>query len=85
MNGVAYGGVAVIWRESLGKFSEVVYKNPDKIEVLIAAGSIKGHSRKLVVIACYLPPGYSKIRGTTALDYVEGRIIDIKKDTRTCM
>ena len=78
-NGVAYGGVAVVWRENIGKFSEVVCKNPDKFEVFVAAGSLKGHSRKIIVVACYLPPGYNKIRGQLALDYIEARIVDMKK------
>ena len=59
-NGVAYGGVAIICREDLGRIEEVKIKNPQNFEVLVAAASLKGHSRKFVVVACYLPPGYSK-------------------------
>ena len=51
-NGVSYGGVAVIWRESLCCFKKIEIKNPDGFEVLPCVGAIQGHSRKLVVIAC---------------------------------
>lgn len=43
-NGVAYGGVALVWREAVGSFRLVELKNPKPFEVLVGAGSIKGHS-----------------------------------------
>ena len=78
-NGVVYGGVAVVWRHSMGLFKQVPVKNEEHYEVLIAAGSLKGHSRKLVVVACYIPPGYSKQRGQGALDHVEDVVIEMKR------
>ena len=66
-NGVSYGGVAIVWKESLGRFREVKIKNPG-FELLAAAGSIKGHKRKIVIIGCYLPPGYNRHRGAAALE-----------------
>ena len=61
-NGVSYGGVAVVWRKKFANFSEVKLKlkNEGRFEVLTASGSIKGHRRKLVVLACYIPPGYCR-------------------------
>ena len=78
-NGVCYGGVAVIWRETLGVFTEVRLKNPQLYEVLVVAGSVKGHRRKLVIVAGYLPPGYDKQRGKGALDYIEEVVIEVKR------
>ena len=78
-NGVTYGGVAVVWREAIGRVTEVKYKNPDKYEVLAVAVSLKGHARKFTIVACYLPPGYNKERGTAALEYIGGIIIDLKR------
>ena len=78
-NGVAYGGVAVVWRESVGRTSEIKYKNKDGYEVMVAASSIKGQARKLVIVACYIPPGYSKVRGAGALAYVEDLVVDLKR------
>ena len=54
-NGVSYGGVAILLDERIGSFKKAKV-NDRGHEVSVAAGSIKGHSRKLVVIACYLPP-----------------------------
>ena len=65
-NGVAYGGVAVCWNESLCSFRKFAIKNDERFEVLACVGSIRGHSRKLVVIACYIPPNYIKTRGDKA-------------------
>ena len=51
----------------------------DKFEVLVAAGSIKGLKRKLVVIAAYLPPSYKRQRGEAALNYIEEVVIEVKR------
>ena len=53
--------------------------NPDKFEVLVTASTLKGHKRKLVILACYLPPGYSKKRGDEALSYINGVIVGLKQ------
>ena len=66
-NGVAYGGVAFVWKESAGVFKEVKIKNKEEFEVLVAAGSLRGLSRKLAVVACYIPPNYTKARGSGPL------------------
>ena len=46
---------------------------------MTTAASLRGHSRKLVVVACYLPPGYSRTRGGEALEYIEGTVIELKR------
>ena len=78
-NGTTYGGVAVIWKESSGMFKEAVLRNPESYEVLVAAGSVKGRTRKLLVVACYIPPNYSKQRGSGVLEYIENVIIELKR------
>ena len=78
-NGVSYSGVAVVWKESVGSFKEVKLKNKEGFELVAAAGSLKGQSRKLVVVACYIPPNYVKARGNLALDYIEGAVIELKR------
>ena len=59
-NGVAYGGVALVWREGRIDFKQVRVKNEDKFEVLVAAGSVIGQRRKVVILCCYIPPNYTK-------------------------
>ena len=66
-NGVAYGGVGVVWRQAVGNFKEFVFRNPERFEILATAGSIRGHKRKFVIIGCYIPPGYTKQRGACLL------------------
>ena len=79
--GVAHGGVAVIWKESVCSLKQVDLKvpNPQEFEVLVAAGSLHGHTRKLVVVACYIPPNYSKKKGNDALEYVSDTVVELKR------
>ena len=78
-NGVAYGGVAVLWKSNAIKFKEIEMKNPDTFEILACVGTVRGHSRKLIVVACYLPPNYDKKRGAQALSYITDSLIWLKR------
>ena len=40
---------------------------------------MKGHSRKLVTVACYLPPNYNTARGRAALEHIEDVVREIKR------
>ena len=62
-NGVAYGGVSLLWKEGSIDFKEIELKNPQEYEVLAAAGSVPGQRRKMVILGCYIPPNYVKSRG----------------------
>ena len=79
-NGVAYGGVAVIWKESLCAFKRVgLGGNESKHEVLACAGSIRGHSRKLVVLACYVPPNCGKAKAESTLEFIMESVALLKR------
>ena len=78
-NGVTYGGVAVLWQEGQCTLREVCFKNPEEYEILVCAGSIKGHSRKICVVACYLPPNYLKVKAQAALDYLVDVVVELKR------
>ena len=54
--GFSHGGIAIVYKESVLALKKIPLHNPKKYEVLVAEGNIKGCSRKLVVVACYLPP-----------------------------
>ena len=54
-NGLSYGGVAVIWRQANMDLKELKLV-PSDLEILTCVGPIRRHSRKLAVMACYLPP-----------------------------
>ena len=77
--GVAYGGVAIFFKKDICNFKPVNIGGGDDLEILIAAGSMRGHSRKIFVIACYMPPNYNGQKANSCLDYIEGAIIEVKR------
>ena len=77
--GVAHGGVALAYRADAVTFKEVVIPNPDSFEVLVTIGNMRGHSRKIVVISCYIPPNYLTNRGKTCLEYISNTVIEVKR------
>ena len=78
-NGVTYGGVGILWRENGCSLKEINMNNPSNWEVLVAAGGLKGHTRKLAVLACYLPPGYSVREADSALEYITNAVTMLKQ------
>ena len=48
-------------------------------EVMVAAGSVKGHTRKMVVVGCYLPPGYAPGQGEEALQHISDVLVHVKQ------
>ena len=81
-NGVAYGGVALVWKESACSFKQVNLKNKDDFECLVCVGSLPGLSQKMVVVATYLPPNYTKLRGEAAISYIGDGITEVKRRYR---
>ena len=51
-----HGGVALAFRNNVSDFKKIGLPNPDNFEILPAIGNIHGHSRKMVIITCYIPP-----------------------------
>lgn len=45
----------------------------------MAAGLLRGHSRKLVVVACYIPPNCTRVRGSGALEFITDTVISMKR------
>ena len=75
-NGRVYGGVGVFYREELCKFKELNFPNPHQYEVLPVVGSLRGHTRRVVLIACYIPPNYTSARATGALEHISDLVIE---------
>ena len=79
-NGVTYGGVAIIWKEAACAFREIkTLKNPEQFEILVGLGTVAGQSRKIVCVAAYLPPGYTKTKGEKALEFISDTVVDLKR------
>lgn len=71
-------GVAILWKESFGFFRKIDIKNPDGFEILAAAGTVNGHSRKLIVLACYLLPNMPRRRADDCLVFLSNLVNDLK-------
>ena len=54
--GLSHGGVAIGYRASEMLLKEVSWPNPEEFEVICAAGSLRGHSKKVFILAAYMPP-----------------------------
>ena len=77
--GFSHGGVALAFREALCGFRPIGIHNPQQYEVLAAMGSVPGHARKIIVLACYMPPGDAAARGNACIDFVQDLIIQMKR------
>ena len=75
--GFSHGGVAIMFRESVCSLKPMKLHNPAKYEVLAASGIVKGCSRKIVIIACYLPPNYAVGRGKGAMEFVAAAVLEL--------
>ena len=58
---------------------EITFPNPDNFEVVVAAGTIQGHVRKILTIAAYLPPNYIAVIAGKCLEYIYYIIIELKR------
>ena len=77
--GVAHGGVAVAYKNSACTMKKLDMPNPEKFEILVTLASLPGYSRKLITVACYLPPGYPVARGKAALAHIEDVVQEVKR------
>ena len=77
--GQSYGGVGLVYKEDLCNFKELELDNPGNHEVLTAVGSIRGLSRKIALVGCYVPPNYNVARAKACLEYIEETVIEMKR------
>ena len=77
--GQAHGGIAILFRKDAVNLKEIKVGFDENFEVLCAIGNLGGISRKIVVIACYVPPNYSAKRGKDFLDYLTDLVLQIKR------
>ena len=57
----------------------VKHHNPYGYEVLITTGIMSGCGRRIVLIACYLPPNSTVGRGKGALEHIAGAVTEAKR------
>ena len=80
--GVAHGGVAIAFRDSVLAAKEISIDNPENYEVLAAVCTIGGHARKLICIAAYIPPNYTVARGRGCLEFLAEIVTNVKRKYR---
>ena len=78
-NGRQYGGVAVFSRSASTRFTKVEVNNPDSFEVLCVAGKVNKIREKVVVIAVYIPPNYTRVKAEACLDYISDVVAEAKR------
>ena len=76
--GFSHGGVALIYRKSVMNFKQIDIGNTENYEVLGAIGNLFGLSRKVLVLAVYMPPNYSATRGKECLSYLTDLVLHLK-------
>ena len=77
--GNSHGGVAIAFRESTCTFRSIAIHNPQQFKVLAALGTVPGHPRKVLVLACYMPPGDNTLRGNSCLDFIQDLLVLLKR------
>ena len=71
--------MGIAYRGSTCTFKQLSIHNPEGYEVLAALGTIPGHSRKMLVVAVYMPPGDTASRGNGCLDFLEDLMVKFKR------
>ena len=79
---LAMKGLASHGKRTSGPSKKIDFPNDWDFEILIAAGSLKGHTRILEVVTCYLPPEYTKPIGDSALDHITEVFVFLKREYR---
>ena len=79
MNGVCYGGVALIWRRNFASFKRITVGGEGRHEMMVSVGSIKGHRRRMIAIACYMPPNICRGEAEDFLECVTAAASKCKK------
>ena len=78
-NGRQYGGVAIFSRSSTTNFKPLDIANPDDFEVLCVSGKVSKIKEKVVVVAVYIPPGYTRPRAESCVEYISDVVAEAKR------
>ena len=76
--GFSHSGVAVVFKSSDITMRKIKLHNPHAYKVLVTTGILSGCTRRIVLVACYLPPNSPVARGRGAMEYVAGAVTEVK-------
>ena len=68
--GLSHGGVGILAQDARVRLTRMKFHNPGAYEVMGASAKIKGHVRRVEVIACYLPPSLPADSARECLQHV---------------
>jgi hypothetical protein len=77
--GVAHGGVAILLKESISRATRLRLHNPGNYEVLGASLKIRGHHRRFIVLACYMPPSMDTESARECMQYITDLVHEGKR------
>ena len=80
--GVSHGGVGIAYKKNMIDMRKLEFHNPEDYEVLSAIGTMHGQTRKLVVVAAYIPPNYNLARGQGCPAYIADLVLELKRRYR---
>ena len=78
-NNRQYGGVAIFSRSASSNFKQFHMANPEDFEVLRVTGRLSKVKERIVVIAVYIPPGYTRLRAEACVEYVSDVVAEAKR------
>ena len=79
VRGFSHGGLAIIFKEAAVALKPFKLHNPDKLEVMMATGTIRGSPRKIAIVGCYVPPNYTTARARMAMELAAGAVAEAKR------
>ena len=71
--------MAVLWKIGWIDFRQVDIKGGADFEILTLAGTVPGQRRKIIVMACYIPPNYLKRKAEDVLNFITDTLVDMKR------
>ena len=74
VGGLCHSGVAIGYRASQMVLRELHWPNPENFEVICAAGNLRGHAKKVFVLAAYMPTGDPVARGRACLAHIRDMV-----------
>ena len=83
-NGRQYGGIALAWRNKTSSFKEFKVQQGLDYEVLACVGAVKGVKDPVAVVACYMPPGLTRMEGNQMIEYISDVVAQVKRANKDC-
>ena len=74
--------MAILYQSASCLFEKLAANNPDDHEVLVGLGTLPRHSRKMVVVAYYIPPGLNVPAEKKCMDYITDTVLHVKRKYR---